>query len=69
MAMIRGTGQKGCVRMEFGVSTSVTDDGITPTALGPAREERGSDSLFVAQHSHETLRSLDQPAEVASASR
>ncbi|NYE50364.1 putative F420-dependent oxidoreductase [Spinactinospora alkalitolerans] len=38
--------------MEFGVSTFVTDEGIGPAALGRALEERGFESLFVAEHSH-----------------
>ncbi|WP_127355606.1 LLM class F420-dependent oxidoreductase [Actinacidiphila soli] len=38
--------------MKFGISTFVTDEGITPTALGPALEQRGFDSLFLAEHTH-----------------
>jgi probable F420-dependent oxidoreductase len=38
--------------MEFGISTFVTDEGIQPAALGAALEERGFDSLFLAEHSH-----------------
>ncbi|MFE6687621.1 LLM class F420-dependent oxidoreductase [Streptomyces sp. NPDC057743] len=38
--------------MKFGVSTFLTDQGIAPTALGPALEERGLDSLFIAEHTH-----------------
>lgn len=38
--------------MKFGVSTFVTDEGIGPAALGPALEERGFDSLLLAEHSH-----------------
>jgi probable F420-dependent oxidoreductase len=38
--------------MKFGVSTFVTDDGIPPAVLGPALEERGFASLYVAEHSH-----------------
>jgi probable F420-dependent oxidoreductase len=38
--------------MKFGVSTFVTDEGIRPGALGRALEERGFDSLFLAEHSH-----------------
>lgn len=38
--------------MKFGVSTFVTDEGIRPAALGRALEERGFDSLLVAEHSH-----------------
>ncbi|MFJ9408350.1 LLM class F420-dependent oxidoreductase [Streptomyces sp. NPDC101393] len=38
--------------MKFGVSTFLTDQGIAPAALGRAVEERGLDSLFVAEHTH-----------------
>ncbi|KAA9158390.1 LLM class F420-dependent oxidoreductase [Amycolatopsis acidicola] len=38
--------------MKFGISTFVTDDGIRPARLGRALEERGFDSLFLAEHSH-----------------
>ncbi|RZQ64645.1 LLM class F420-dependent oxidoreductase [Amycolatopsis suaedae] len=38
--------------MKFGVLTFVTDEGIAPAALGRALEERGFDSLFLAEHSH-----------------
>lgn len=38
--------------MKFGVSTFITDEGISPVDLGPAIEERGFDSLFLAEHSH-----------------
>ncbi|MFD8499008.1 LLM class F420-dependent oxidoreductase [Amycolatopsis sp. NPDC059657] len=38
--------------MKFGVATFVTDEGIRPDVLGKALEERGFESLFVAEHSH-----------------
>lgn len=38
--------------MKFGVSTFITDEGLPPTALAQALEERGFDSLFVAEHTH-----------------
>jgi probable F420-dependent oxidoreductase len=38
--------------MKFGVSTFVTDEGISPAALGSALEERGFASLYVAEHTH-----------------
>lgn len=38
--------------MKFGIATFVTDEGILPGALGRAVEERGFDSLFLAEHSH-----------------
>ncbi|MGK5552916.1 LLM class F420-dependent oxidoreductase [Actinomadura kijaniata] len=38
--------------MDFGVSTFVTDEGIGPAALGRALEERGFESLFLAEHTH-----------------
>jgi len=38
--------------MKFGISTFVTDEGIAPGGLARAIEERGFDSLFVAEHTH-----------------
>jgi probable F420-dependent oxidoreductase len=38
--------------MKFGISTFVTDEGIAPGALAGAIEDRGFDSLFVAEHTH-----------------
>ena len=38
--------------MRFGVATFITDYGIRPDALGRALEQRGFDSLFIAEHSH-----------------
>ncbi|MES4904088.1 MULTISPECIES: LLM class F420-dependent oxidoreductase [unclassified Streptomyces] len=38
--------------MEIGVSTFVTDQGIGPAPLGRALDERGFDSLFIAEHTH-----------------
>ena len=38
--------------MKFGISTFITDEGIAPAALGRAVEERGFDSLFIAEHTH-----------------
>ncbi|MCU1679387.1 MAG: N5,N10-methylenetetrahydromethanopterin reductase-related protein [Amycolatopsis sp.] len=38
--------------MKFGIATFVTDEGIRPGKLGKALEERGFDSLFLAEHSH-----------------
>lgn len=38
--------------MRFGISTFITDQGIPPAPLGRAVEERGFDSLFIAEHSH-----------------
>ncbi|HEY2204879.1 MAG TPA: LLM class F420-dependent oxidoreductase [Pseudonocardia sp.] len=38
--------------MDFGIATFVTDEGIRPGPLGAALEERGLDSLFLAEHSH-----------------
>ncbi|MFE2429440.1 LLM class F420-dependent oxidoreductase [Streptomyces sp. NPDC059373] len=38
--------------MKFGISTFVTDEGIAPATLGPALEERGFDSVFLAEHTH-----------------
>jgi len=38
--------------MRIGVLTFVTDDGIGPVELGVALEQRGFESLFLAEHSH-----------------
>ena len=38
--------------MKFGVMSMMTDEGIRPAELGTAVEDRGFDSLFVAEHSH-----------------
>lgn len=38
--------------MGFGVLTFVTDEGISPVELGVALEQRGFESLFLAEHSH-----------------
>ena len=46
----RPGGYPGVVK--FGVATFVTDEGIRPGALGRALEERGFDSVFLAEHSH-----------------
>lgn len=38
--------------MGIGVLTFVTDEGIGPVQLGQALEQRGFESLFLAEHSH-----------------
>ena len=38
--------------MRVGVLTFVTDDGIGPAELGAALEQRGINSLFLAEHTH-----------------
>jgi probable F420-dependent oxidoreductase len=38
--------------MNFGISTFVTDEGISPDPLAKEVEERGFDSLFIAEHTH-----------------
>ncbi|WP_236788457.1 LLM class F420-dependent oxidoreductase [Amycolatopsis sp. GM8] len=38
--------------MKFGIATFVTDETIRPAQLGRALEERGFDSVFLAEHSH-----------------
>jgi probable F420-dependent oxidoreductase len=38
--------------MKIGVNTFLTDEGISGTKLGVALEERGFESLFLAEHSH-----------------
>ncbi|OBI72726.1 LLM class F420-dependent oxidoreductase [Mycobacterium asiaticum] len=38
--------------MDFGVLAFITDESIGPAELGRALEERGFESLFVAEHTH-----------------
>ncbi|MEC9324751.1 MAG: LLM class flavin-dependent oxidoreductase, partial [Actinomycetota bacterium] len=38
--------------MKFGIATFVNDDTIDPVTLARAIEERGFESLAVAEHSH-----------------
>ncbi|HEY8951084.1 MAG TPA: LLM class F420-dependent oxidoreductase, partial [Candidatus Dormibacteraeota bacterium] len=38
--------------MKFGIAIFPTDYGISMTELAPAVEERGFESLWVAEHSH-----------------
>lgn len=38
--------------MNFGISTFVTDEGISPGPLAKEVEKRGFDSLFIAEHTH-----------------
>ncbi|HVV10155.1 LLM class F420-dependent oxidoreductase [Amycolatopsis sp.] len=38
--------------MKLGITTFVTDEGMAPAALAKALEERGFESLFLAEHSH-----------------
>ena len=38
--------------MRFGVGTFVTDEGIGPAEFGVGLEERGFESLFLAEHTH-----------------
>ena len=40
--------------MEFGASIFFTDYSITPAELAVAMEERGFDSVWAADHSHNT---------------
>jgi probable F420-dependent oxidoreductase len=40
------------MRMKFGISTFVTDDGIDPVSLARAIEERDLASLVIAEHTH-----------------
>jgi probable F420-dependent oxidoreductase len=44
------------VTVRIGISTFVTDEGIRPAELGRALEERGFESLFVAEHTHIPVR-------------
>jgi len=49
--------------MKLGVATVVTDEGIRPHVLAKALEDRGFDSLMVAEHSHvPTSRATPFPA-------
>ncbi|WP_433891798.1 LLM class F420-dependent oxidoreductase [Streptomyces sp. CA-111067] len=38
--------------MKFGIATFITDQSTRPAPLGRALEERGFDSLLIAEHSH-----------------
>lgn len=38
--------------MKFGISTFITDESILPGPLAGAVEDRGFDSLFIAEHTH-----------------
>jgi len=38
--------------MKFGISTFVNDDTIDPVSLARAIEERGLQSLTIAEHTH-----------------
>jgi alkanesulfonate monooxygenase SsuD/methylene tetrahydromethanopterin reductase-like flavin-dependent oxidoreductase (luciferase family) len=38
--------------MKFGVATVITDESIRPDVLAKAVEDRGFESLVVAEHSH-----------------
>jgi alkanesulfonate monooxygenase SsuD/methylene tetrahydromethanopterin reductase-like flavin-dependent oxidoreductase (luciferase family) len=50
-------------RMKLGAATVITDEGILPDVLTKALEERGFDSLVVAEHSHiPTSRTTPFPA-------
>jgi probable F420-dependent oxidoreductase len=42
--------------MKFGIATVITDEGMRPDVLAKALEERGFDSLVVAEHSHIPVR-------------
>jgi len=42
--------------MRFGVGTFVTDNGIGPAELGAGLEQRGFESLFLAEHTHIPVR-------------
>jgi probable F420-dependent oxidoreductase len=44
--------QQTGIAMKFGISTFVTDDGIDTISLARAIEERGFDSLVIAEHTH-----------------
>jgi probable F420-dependent oxidoreductase len=42
--------------MKIGLATFITDEGIRPADLGRAAEERGFDSIFIAEHSNIPVR-------------
>jgi probable F420-dependent oxidoreductase len=49
--------------VDFGISTFVTDETPTPQEFGRLVEERGFDSLFVAEHTHmprDTVRDVER---------
>ncbi|MFI1912257.1 LLM class F420-dependent oxidoreductase [Nocardia sp. NPDC020380] len=48
--------------MDIGISTFVTDEGISGPKLGVALEERGFESLLLAEHSHIPVRSAISPS-------
>src|SRR6478672_7491188 len=52
-SLARGQLLKGARKlMDIGASIFFTEYSISPAELGSAREERGFDSLWVAEHSH-----------------
>jgi probable F420-dependent oxidoreductase len=56
--------------MDIGASIFFTDYSMAPTELAPALEERGFDSLWVAEHSHiPTKRRFDHPQGAAALTR
>ena len=44
--------------MRFGVLTFITDEGIGPAQLGAGLEQRGFESLFLAEHTHIPVNSV-----------
>ena len=46
------TGKEGRKAMDFGAQIFFTESSIAPAELGVALEQRGFDSLWVAEHSH-----------------
>ena len=52
MAMLGALADSKGNAMKFGISTFVTDDGIDTVSLARAIEERGFDSLAIAEHTH-----------------
>jgi alkanesulfonate monooxygenase SsuD/methylene tetrahydromethanopterin reductase-like flavin-dependent oxidoreductase (luciferase family) len=47
--------------VRFGVLTFVTDEGIGPVELGAGLEERGFESLFLAEHLHIPVNAKTRP--------
>ena len=55
------TKQSDDAALKFGVCTFLTDEGLSPTQLARALEERGFDSLFVGEHTHMPVHGATPP--------
>lgn len=47
--------------MRIGITVFLTDQGITPTVLARAVEERGFDALYLPEHTHLPVRAAEPP--------